>query len=74
MIQRLIDNGSFTDPVLEPEDVADAIVRQLYSGYGAQIIVPSSLWWVSAIRGFPSWLQEFFRDAVSTTLLKAARG
>lgn len=71
MIQNLIDSKKFTDTVVEPEDVAGAIVRQLYSGYGEQIIVPPSLWWVSAVRGFPSWLQENFRDSVTKDLLKA---
>ena len=71
MIQTLIDNKKFEDSVVEPEDIAQAIAKQLYSGYGSQIIIPPSLKWVSLARGFPSWLQEGMRDSVSKTLLKA---
>ncbi|KAF2117938.1 hypothetical protein BDV96DRAFT_644275 [Lophiotrema nucula] len=71
MVQRLIDTGKMKSGWTEAEDVAKAITKQLYSGYGGQVIIPDSLWWTSAIRGFPSWLQEKLRDAVSKQLLAA---
>ena len=71
MVQKLIDSGKMKSGWTEPEDVAEAIVNQLYSGYGAQIIVPSYFWWVSLQRGFPAWLQEKLRNSVSQALLKA---
>lgn len=70
MIQALIERNAFKDTVVEPETVADAVVRQLFSGYGSQIIVPPSFWWTSAIRGMPSWLQVYLRDTVSLRLLQ----
>ncbi|KAL1867650.1 hypothetical protein VTK73DRAFT_4049 [Phialemonium thermophilum] len=49
-------------PMLEPRDVADAIVKQIGSRRGAQLIVPPSSAWLSGLRGFPNWLQETVRD------------
>ncbi|KAF2036734.1 NAD(P)-binding protein [Setomelanomma holmii] len=60
MVQELIDSGKMS-----------MIVEQLYSTYGSQVVIPRSLWWVSAIRGFPSWLQENMRESVSKQLLEA---
>lgn len=71
MISKLTSNPKFREPVVEPEDVANAVVRQLYRGEGNQLVVPPSMWWMSAVRGWPSWLQESFRDNVSKALLKA---
>lgn len=71
MVQKLIDSGKMTSGWTEPEDVATAIVNQLYSTHGGQIIIPGSLWWTSAVRGFPLWLQENMRDVVSKQLLSA---
>lgn len=70
MVQRLIDSGKMTNGCREPEEVADAIVSQLYSGYGAQITIPSSFWWTSLLRGLPSWLQEGVRDSISREFLR----
>jgi hypothetical protein len=71
MVQRLIDSGKITSGWTEPEDVAKTIVNQLYSTYGGQIIIPASLWWTSAIRGLPSWIQERLRDLVSKEVMIA---
>ncbi|KAF9875087.1 hypothetical protein CkaCkLH20_07353 [Colletotrichum karsti] len=51
--------------ILEPEEVADAITGQVFSCRGAQLFMPANTWWISATRGFPSWLQEAMRDAVA---------
>lgn len=37
MISKLSNNPAFKDSILEPEDVAHAIVGQILSGYGGQI-------------------------------------
>ncbi|KAJ5167009.1 uncharacterized protein N7482_005790 [Penicillium canariense] len=52
---------------LEPETVADAIVEQLYSGQGGQLILPARFSLITGIRGFPSWLQELIRDALTSS-------
>ena len=51
--------------MLEPTDISDSIVKQIFSCRGAQLIVPSEVSWVSGIRGVPIWLQETIRDSVA---------
>ena len=46
-------------------------MKQVLSGYGAQLIVPETAWGSSLIRGMPAWIQESFRDEISKTLLRA---
>jgi len=48
--------------MLGPEAVADAVVQQLHTGMGAQLLMPWHLGLTTGIRGFPSWLQEWLRD------------
>jgi len=71
MIREMERTGKLGGPTLESTDVATAVTQQLFSGYGAQLVVPSSMGWTSMIRGFPVWLQERLRDTVSTELLAA---
>ncbi|KAF5553359.1 retinal short-chain dehydrogenase reductase [Fusarium mexicanum] len=71
LIADLIAKGKMKDTTISAESVADGVVKQLYSGYGAQIVVPSSSTWTSMIRGFPGWIQEGLRDKVSLGLLNA---
>ncbi|KAK7417252.1 hypothetical protein QQX98_004686 [Neonectria punicea] len=71
MISKIKEQGKLQDPTVSPEEVADRMVNQLYSTYGAQIVIPESLGWVSLLRGFPGWLQESMRDSVSLGFLKA---
>lgn len=71
MIRPLIDSGKFKDPCSEPEEVADAIVDQIYSGYGAQIFVPRKMKYKPLVRGLPTWFQENARDSVTQVLLLA---
>lgn len=68
MIESLLANRNFTDFVLEPETVAEAVVMQVLSGYGSQLILPARLGVVSGVRGFPSWLQESMRNGVNQVL------
>lgn len=71
MIRSLTDSGKFKESCSEPEEVADAIVDQLYSGYGAQIFVPRKMKYASLARGLPTWYQENARDSVTRVLLLA---
>ncbi|KAF9769706.1 hypothetical protein IL306_012841 [Fusarium sp. DS 682] len=71
MTEDLVANGKLKDTVVQPEDVADEIVKQVLSGFGSQIIVPAKLWWTSLIRGLPGWLQESLRDKVTLILINA---
>jgi len=58
-------------PYVTGHDVASAVVNQLTSGYGGQLVVPSTLGWVSSLRGLPTWFQEQFRDSVTIGLIQA---
>ncbi|KAH7305295.1 hypothetical protein B0I35DRAFT_444303 [Stachybotrys elegans] len=71
MIADLVEGGKLKDTPVTAEDVADGIVNQVLSGFGAQIIVPSSLGWTSLMRGMPGWLQESLRDTVTLILINA---
>lgn len=68
MIERLTSKLGFSDFILEPETVAEAVVEQVLSGHGAQLILPARLGLVSGVRGFPSWLQESMRNGVNQVL------
>ena len=58
----------FKDFVLEPETMAEAVVQQVLSGYGALLILPARLGMFSGVRGFPSWIQEGMRNSVNQDL------
>ena len=51
--------------VLEPQTVADAVVKQLHSGSSGQIILPPSYHYVSGLRGWTSWLQLVLRHTIN---------
>jgi all-trans-retinol dehydrogenase (NAD+) len=68
MIASLLAQGNLTDFVLEPETVAEAVVQQVLSGYGRQLVLPARLKLVTGVRGFPSWLQESMRNGLNQVL------
>lgn len=70
MIEAILKAGTLGRYV-EAEDVAGAVVRQLTSGYAAQVHVPRSLGWTSIVRGLPVWMQERVRDSITVGLLRA---
>lgn len=50
-------------PIVEPKDVAEAMVRQIIAARSGQVILgPSG---VASIRALPMWLQEFIRDRMA---------
>ncbi|KAF4946463.1 hypothetical protein FGADI_11101 [Fusarium gaditjirri] len=71
MTTELVAQGKLKDTVTPAEVVADKIYDQVHSGFGAQIMVPSNMWWTSVIRGLPGWLQESLRDKISILLMNA---
>lgn len=54
--------------MLEPEVVAQAVVRQVLSGLSGVIIIPKALGMVSVLRALPFWLQIPVRNAFKNTL------
>jgi all-trans-retinol dehydrogenase (NAD+) len=55
--------------MIEPETVADAIVKQLHSGMGAQLVLPERYWLATGVRGWPSWMQEVMRNSMKDELI-----
>lgn len=53
-------------PLLEPEEVARAVVGQILSCRGGQVILPKDQAWRSMLRSFPNWVQEGMRDLASS--------
>ncbi|KIW11019.1 hypothetical protein PV08_10318 [Exophiala spinifera] len=64
MIQHLVAHG-LKAPMVEPDLVADAVVRQLYSGNSGHLVVPSSYSLATGIRGWPHWLHQKILMGVS---------
>ncbi|TLD26980.1 hypothetical protein PspLS_04845 [Pyricularia sp. CBS 133598] len=55
----------FMIPPLEPETVAEAIVRQVLTGESGQVIAPGMGNTLGALRGFPMWYQNRLREQTS---------
>ncbi|TLS28490.1 hypothetical protein PpBr36_01123 [Pyricularia pennisetigena] len=55
----------FMIPTMEPESVAEAIVRQVLKGEGGQVIIPGMGNILGALRGFPMWYQNRLREQTS---------
>lgn len=45
--------------VLKPETVTDAILKQIFSGRGRQLVIAPPAPWISSIKGWPGWLSQF---------------
>jgi all-trans-retinol dehydrogenase (NAD+) len=50
---------------MEPEEVADVVVKQVLGCQGGQIILPIVNKDVAGLRGWPSWAQELIRDGTA---------
>lgn len=53
-------------PLMKPEFVGGAIVKQILSARGAQLVLPEQLSRVTSIRGWPNWMQEGLRDVIGS--------
>ncbi|BCS21438.1 SDR family oxidoreductase [Aspergillus puulaauensis] len=71
MIKVLTDAGSeFKQPILTPEMVSEAVVKQVVSQRSGQIILPSYYTPLSMLRALPNWFQEFARGVGSRDFIK----
>lgn len=59
-------------PILETEDVADAVVAQIMRCESAQVFLPNSAARSSWLRAIPNWAQESVRSGVSKTIRSCA--
>lgn len=74
MIQHYTDAGiNSRQPLLAPEDVSAAVVKQIISQSSGQVILPASHTGLSLIRGLPHWLQESIRGYGSLELKNIRR-
>jgi short-subunit dehydrogenase len=74
MIGDLVENQSrFGQPIMTPDKVSQAVIRQLVKGNGGQVVVPSSLGFAAMVRGLPSWIQERLRDRQSQNFVRLRR-
>lgn len=59
--------------MVEPEDIADEVVKQLYSGNSGALYLPRPIMgMLVGLKGLPHWLQEFFRLMLSRGAMDAA--
>lgn len=64
----LIEHPDWKQYVMRVEDVAEVIVQQVLSGEGGQIILPEVLRFVTGVRGWPSWAQNWLTNSVAMDL------
>lgn len=60
--------------VLEPREVADAVVAQVMSCRGAQVFLPQGAERSSRLRGWPNWVQQKVQDGVAGTISASVGG
>jgi hypothetical protein len=69
MIQQLTEAGNqFKQPIMTPQVVSDAVVKQILTQSSGQVILPASHSAVSMVRAFPMWFQESVRGYASGAL------
>lgn len=54
---------------LEPEDVSNAVLKQIFSGNSGQVFIPSTQYYIGIIRALPNWIQEHLRDRSSDMIV-----
>ncbi|KAI9686355.1 MAG: hypothetical protein M1822_003700 [Bathelium mastoideum] len=67
--------GGFVTYALQPETVAEAVVRQVWSGESGYVFLPerSAKWLCVPVRGWPLWMQIGFRKRL-VGLMEGFRG
>lgn len=65
--------SQFGQPIMTPEKVSQAVMKQLVNGNGGQVVVPSSQGLAAMIRGLPNWIQERLRDRSSQSFVRLRR-
>ncbi|KAJ5087999.1 short chain dehydrogenase/reductase family protein [Penicillium angulare] len=62
LIDRLTPEDSFVNPLLYPETVAEALVKQVLKGESGHVMVPGSSGYIAErLRGYPLWFQHSIR-------------
>lgn len=58
--------------VLSPQVVADAVVQQVLSGKGKQIILGGDTGWLSGLRAWPHWAGQALLQSMDSTMPRLA--
>lgn len=70
LVEKLIEKNQTPEGlIMEGETVADAIVSQVLSTEGAQLVLPQRLSVLACVRGFPNWLQQWIRNSDPNILI-----
>lgn len=70
LFQGYNNEAGFLMPTLEPETVAEAIVRKVLSGRGGQVLLPGFSFTLCALRAFPHWYQLGMRAKGESIMTK----
>ena len=54
--------------IMEVEDVGKSISNAIFSCRGGQLILPASGTFMTTLRAWPNWAQEFIRDQAAKML------
>ncbi|KAF2736875.1 dehydrogenase/reductase SDR family member 8 precursor [Polyplosphaeria fusca] len=57
------------ETIIQPQEVADAIVNQILSCSGGQIFIPNSASGIARLRGYSNWVQEYVRSMPTKIVL-----
>jgi all-trans-retinol dehydrogenase (NAD+) len=57
LFQGYRNDSKFLMPTLEPETVAEEIVKKVLTGTSGQVILPGFGSWLALFKGFPHWMQ-----------------
>jgi all-trans-retinol dehydrogenase (NAD+) len=57
LFEGFYNSSTFLMPTLEPETVAEEIVKQILTGSSGQVILPGFGSLLTLVKGFPHWLQ-----------------
>ncbi|GAD93903.1 short-chain dehydrogenase/reductase 2 [Paecilomyces variotii No. 5] len=67
MIAMLEQAGkNFKQPIMDPEVVSSAIVKQIVNQTSGQVLLPPHLQSASRLRALPAWLQDIIRGQTSS--------
>lgn len=74
MLQPLLSAGLRVSTV-QPEEIADAVVKQLYSGNSGALYLPNPLLLgiAAGMKGWPHWMQEWLRVTIARDVRDVAR-
>jgi len=59
-------------PLLDPQEVADAVVNQVFSAKSGQLFLPKRISIITGVNGWPIWMQELLRGISAKNTIRAA--